>query len=68
MKELRIHNELKLARTASGLTQQQLADQAGVTRQTIGLIESGDYNPTIRLCLKLAQITGKTLDELFRVA
>ena len=68
MKELRIHNELKLARTASGLTQQQLADQAGVTRQTIGLIESGDYNPTIRLCLKLAQITGKTLDELFRIA
>ncbi len=68
MKEIEIHNELKLARIAAGLTQQQLADQAGVTRQTIGLIESGDYNPTIRLCLKLAQVTGKTLDELFRIA
>lgn len=68
MKDIRIQNEVKLARIAVGLTQQQLADQAGVTRQTIGLIESGDYNPTIRLCLKLSQITGKTLDELFRVA
>lgn len=68
MKDIRIENELKLARIAAGLTQQQLADLAGVTRQTIGLIESGDYNPTIRLCLKLAQITGKTLDELFRAA
>ena len=68
MKEIQIHNELKLARIAAGLTQQQLADQAGVTRQTIGLIECGDYNPTIRLCLKLAQITDKTLDELFSIA
>jgi putative transcriptional regulator len=68
MKNIRIENELKLARIAAGMTQQQLADLAGVTRQTIGLIESGDYNPTIRLCLKLAQITGKTLDELFWAA
>jgi putative transcriptional regulator len=68
MKNIRIENELKLARIAAGMTQQQLADLAGVTRQTIGLIESGDYNPTIRLCLKLAQITGKSLDELFWAA
>ena len=68
MKELQIRNELKLARVAAGLTQQQLADRVGVTRQTIGLIESGGYNPTIRLCLKLAQVTGKSLDELFRIA
>ena len=37
----------------------------GVTRQTIGLIEAGGYNPTLKLCLKLAVETGKTLDELF---
>ncbi|MEJ2274648.1 MAG: helix-turn-helix transcriptional regulator, partial [Woeseiaceae bacterium] len=37
----------------------------GVTRQTIGLIEGGGYNPTLNLCLKLARATGKTLDELF---
>jgi putative transcriptional regulator len=65
MKETPIGNQLKLARVAISLTQQQLAEQAGVTRQTIGLIETGAYNPTIRLCLKLAEITGKSLDELF---
>jgi len=68
MKNIQITNKLKLARIAKELTQQQLADLAGVTRQTIGLIESGDYNPTIRLCLKLTQITGKSLDELFRIS
>jgi len=67
MKDFRIVNEVKLARVAVGLTQQQLAERAGVTRQTIGLIESGDYNPTIRLCLALAHITGKPLGDLFRI-
>jgi putative transcriptional regulator len=58
-------NRLKLARVAAGLTQAELADQVGVTRQTIGLIEAGGYNPTLNLCLGLAQATHKTLDELF---
>lgn len=58
-------NRLKLARVASGLTQAELAERAGVTRQTIGLIEAGRYNPTLNLCLKLARVTDKTLDELF---
>lgn len=65
MDEIGIENNLKLARVAKDLTQQQLADLVGVTRQTIGLIEAGKYNPTIKLCLLLAQATGKTLDELF---
>ncbi|MCW8924948.1 MAG: helix-turn-helix transcriptional regulator [Xanthomonadales bacterium] len=60
-----IKNHLKLARVECGLTQAQLADQVGVTRQTIGLIEAGGYNPTLNLCLKLAWVTNKTLDELF---
>jgi putative transcriptional regulator len=65
MQEVTIANRVKLARVGVGLTQQELAEQAGVTRQTIGLIESGRYNPTLRLCLTLAKITGKSLDELF---
>ena len=65
MDELTVENRIKLARVESGLTQQQLADQTGVTRQTIGLIEAGKYNPTLKLCLLLARATNKNLDELF---
>jgi putative transcriptional regulator len=65
MKEIVVGNKLKLARVENDLTQQQLADLVGVTRQTIGLIESGDYNPTIKLCLLLSSVTGKSLVELF---
>lgn len=65
MPEIRTQNRLKLARVESGLTQTQLADRVEVTRQTIGLIEAGGYNPTLNLCLRLADVTGKTLDELF---
>lgn len=42
-----------------------MAELAGVTRQTIGLIEAGKYNPSLKLCLILSKITGKGLDELF---
>lgn len=48
-----------------GLTQQELADLIGVTRQTIGLIEAEQYNPTIILCLRLAQGLDKPLTDLF---
>jgi putative transcriptional regulator len=60
-----LQNRLKLARVERDLTQGELADLVGVTRQTIGLIEGGGYNPTLKLCIRLAQATGKTLDELF---
>ena len=43
----------------------ELAGKVGVTRQTIGLIEAGKYNPTLKLCLMIAQVTGKRLDDLF---
>jgi len=56
---------MKLARVAKGFSQQQLADLAGVTRQTIGLIEKGNYNPSLRLCIRIAKALDKTLDELF---
>lgn len=61
MKNLR----MKAARAAMDMSQQQLADAVGVSRQTINAIEKGDYNPTIRLCLAICRVLGKTLDELF---
>ena len=56
---------LKLARIEKDLTQQELADLVNVTRQTIGLIEKGDYNPTLNLCIKIAKTLDRTLDSLF---
>ncbi len=67
MEELEYENRVKLARVEKGLTQEELADRIGVTRQTIGLIEAGKYNPTLKLCLMLARVTGKSLDDLFWV-
>ncbi|WP_300411871.1 helix-turn-helix transcriptional regulator [uncultured Oscillibacter sp.] len=61
MKNLR----LKAARAALDMSQQQLADAVGVSRQTINAIEKGDYNPTIKLCTAICRCLGKTLDELF---
>ena len=65
MEEMIIKNKLKLARVEKDLTQEQLADLVGVTRQTIGLIEAGKYNPTLKLCLAMSRVLGKGLDELF---
>ena len=61
MKNLR----LKSARAAKDLSQQQLADAVGVSRQTINAIEKGDYNPTIKLCIAICRVLEKSLDELF---
>ena len=57
--------KLKIARIEKGFSQQELADRIGVTRQTIGLIEKGKYNPTLNLCIKIAQVLDKTLNDLF---
>lgn len=57
--------KLKAARAALDLSQQELAEKVGVSRQTISAIEKGDYNPTINLCISICRILGKTLDELF---
>lgn len=57
--------KLKLARVEKGLSQQELADEVGATRQTIGLIEKGKYNPSINLCIKIARRLNRTLNELF---
>ncbi|SCX25856.1 putative transcriptional regulator [Ruminococcaceae bacterium P7] len=57
--------KLKSARAALDLSQQQLAEKVGVSRQTINAIEKGDYNPTIRLCIAICRALGKSLDDLF---
>ena len=61
MKNLR----LKAARAGLDMSQQDLADKVGVSRQTINAIEKGDYNPTINLCRAICKALGKALDELF---
>ncbi len=57
--------KMKSARAALDLSQAELAKLVGVSRQTINAIEKGDYNPTIKLCIMICQVLGKTLDELF---
>ena len=56
---------MKIARIECDLTQEQLAEKVGVARQTIGLIEAGNYNPSISLCIDICKALDKTLDELF---
>lgn len=57
--------KMKAARAALDLSQDELAKKIKVTRQTISAVESGDYNPTINLCIDICRALGKTLDELF---
>ena len=57
--------KLKAARAAKDLSQEQLAQLVGVTRQTIGMIEPGNYNPTLNLCIAICKALDRTLDELF---
>ncbi len=59
------NKKLKLARLERDMSQADLAQAVGVTRQTIGLIESGNYNPTLKLCVAICQALGKTLNDLF---
>ena len=57
--------KIKVARAEKRLSQEELADLCEVTRQTIGLIEKGKYNPTLNLCIKIACVLDKTLNDLF---
>ncbi|MGU3372389.1 helix-turn-helix transcriptional regulator [Bacillus mycoides] len=58
-------NHVKIARVKADLTQQQLADAVGITRQTVSLIEKGKYNPSLKLCLQICYAVTATLDEIF---
>ncbi|MGN1178678.1 MAG: helix-turn-helix transcriptional regulator [Candidatus Ornithospirochaeta sp.] len=57
--------KLKSARALMDLSQEALAEKVGVSRQTINAIEKGDYNPTIKLCIAICKVLGKTLDDIF---
>ena len=59
------NKRMKIARMEVDMKQEDLAKAVGVTRQTIGLIESGDYNPTLNLCITICKALGKTLNDLF---
>lgn len=61
MKNLR----MKIARMEKDISQIELAGRVGVTRQTIGMIEAGDYNPTLNLCIAICKELDKTLNDLF---
>lgn len=59
------NKKLKIARIECDMSQEDLANIVGVTRQTIGLIESGNYNPTLKLCVAICKALNKTLNDLF---
>lgn len=57
--------KMKAARVGLDMSQKDLADAVDVTRQTISAIERGDYNPSIKLCIRICKVLNTTLDELF---
>ena len=59
------NKRMKIARMEADMKQADLAKAVGVTRQTIGLIESGEYNPTLNLCIAICKTLSKTLNDLF---
>jgi len=59
------NKRMKIARMEVDMKQEDLAKAVGVTRQTIGLIESGEYNPTLNLCIAICKTLDKTLNDLF---
>ena len=59
------NRKLKIARVACDMSQEDLARAVGVTRQTIGLIEAGNYNPTLKLCVAICKALDQTLNDLF---
>ena len=59
------NKRLKMARVECDYSQEQLAEAVGVSRQTIGMIEAGNYNPSLNLCIAICKALNKTLNDLF---
>lgn len=59
------NEKMKQTRIEKKLSQAELARRVGVSRQTVNMIENGDYNPTIALCIRICRELGVTLDDLF---
>ena len=66
-KESKIKTNLKEVREAYAMTQQDLADQVGIRRETIVHLENNRYNPSLEMALKIAQVFNKQVEELFRL-
>ncbi|UXR69345.1 MULTISPECIES: helix-turn-helix transcriptional regulator [unclassified Staphylococcus] len=58
-------NRVKAYRVAKGVSQLELARRVGVSRQTINMIENDKYNPTLNLCIRIAETLDVTLNDLF---
>jgi len=63
-----LHNRLREAREAAGLTQAQLAERVGVSRKTVNTVENGVFVPSTIVALKLAKAFDCTVEELFFLA
>ena len=62
-----IRNEIRRLRFEAGeMTQAELAQRIGVTRQTVNAIEQGKYSPTLEAAFRIAQVFGKPLEDVFR--
>jgi putative transcriptional regulator len=67
VKETRVTNSIRALRFAAGeMTQAELANRIGVTRQTVIAIEQGRYSPTLELAFRIARVFGVALDEVFQ--
>ncbi|MCB0264138.1 MAG: helix-turn-helix transcriptional regulator [Calditrichaeota bacterium] len=62
-----MHNQIRTLRFHHGdMTQQELADQIGVTRQTVNAIEGGKYSPSLEVAFRIAQVFNKPLEDVFQ--
>ena len=59
------NTKIIMARIKKNITQTQLAEMVGITRQTMCLIEKGEYNPSLKLCIAICKALEKTLNDLF---
>mgnify|MGYP005778007721 FL=1 len=63
-----LENRLKELRASRSLNQQQLGELVGASRQTISLIERGDYNPSVTVAIRIARVFGKPVEEVFTLS
>ena len=59
------NKKMKMARLSLDMSQEMLAAKVDVTRQTIGMIEAGKFNPSLKLCIAICKVLHATLDDLF---
>lgn len=64
---MKLKNRLKELRARDGLNQTDLANKAGVSRQTISLLERDEYTPSVVIALKIAQIFNESVENVFRL-